>query len=318
MKLVITGGTGLVGNALCERLKLSHDISVITRHKKNAAKQLDNSIKVVEWQTPECQAVIHDSDVIINLAGENIGARFWTQKQKKRILSSRVTATERIVKAAIKAPSPPRLINASAIGIYGLKKSLKAQNEHVFTEISQLPSQKSDFLTKVGQAWEGALQPAIDKKLSVVCLRFGVILSPKGGMLKKLLLPFKLGLGGRVGSGQQPLSWVALEDVVRAIEFMIERPALSGAFNIVAPEIVTQEKFTERLAKALHRPAILPMPTFLVRWLFGEMGECLLLNGQSVKGDKIVSAGFHYQFRSLNSYLNKTFSTTETKETTAS
>lgn len=307
MKLVIAGGTGLVGQAVCDRLKKSHDITIITRNKKKASQQVDEGIQVCEWRETKFQSLIQESDVVINLAGENIGARYWTRHQKARILSSRVTATERIVASAITASNPPRLINASAIGIYGFKKTLKAQKEHVFTEISKLPSVKSDFLTKVGQAWENALQPAIDKKLTVVGLRFGVILSPKGGMLKKLLLPYKLGLGGRIGSGQQLISWVALADVVRAIEFMIERPALSGVFNIVAPDVVSQEKFARTLAKSLHRPAIIPMPTFLVKWLFGEMGDCLLLNGHLIKGEKIVSAGFHYQNRSLATYFNRLF-----------
>jgi hypothetical protein len=301
MKIVLTGGTGLVGKALVSVLADKHDLIIITRDKEKAKSSVEKNITIMAWEALE--KALLGCDVVIHLAGENIGARFWTKKQKARILSSRLLTTQKIVNACLTMKNPPRLINASAIGIYGLKDTLKEAQETLFTESSSLPSSSHDFLTEVGQAWEGALQPAIEKGLSVTCLRFAVILSPKGGMLKKVLLPFKLGLGGRVGSGAQPFSWVALHDVIRAIQFILDKPDLSGPFNIVAPERLSQLKFAKILAKALHRPAVIPMPAMMVKLLFGEMGECLLLKGQAVSGERLKKAGFQYEHETLESLV---------------
>jgi len=183
-------------------------------------------------------------------------------------------------------------MNASAIGIYGIQTTLEQQQQVTYTEESLIPEPSNDFLSYVGCQWEERLDKA--KELSIVKLRFGVVLSPKGGMLAKLLPAFKLGLGGRIGSGSQPISWIAIDDVIGVIAYLMEREELTGAFNLVAPQVLSQYEFARTLAKKLKRPCIFSMPAWVVKLLFGQMGEELLLSGQRVASTRLNDYSFTY------------------------
>ncbi len=302
MNIVITGATGLVGEALVRALRDSHNIVAISRDVRKASKQFPK-LSFKSWDYKELSRIIEKSDVVINLAGENIGAKYWTAAQKQKILSSRINATQQVVKACCEAEVPPRIINASAIGIYGLQPTPKKQKQIAYNEKSPLPAPPVDFLSEVGVNWEADLEPAVEAGLNVVRLRFAVILSKQGGMLQKLLLPFKLGLGGRVGSGEQPLSWVTLTDVVRLIEFILEDNLINGALNVVAPQVVTQQDFANTLAKLLNRPSVIPMPSCWVKLLFGQMGKELLLAGQAVESTTLPAIGFRFKHQTLEEGL---------------
>lgn len=308
MNIVITGGSGLVGRHLVPVILRGNEITVITRNTHRASRYLPKTIRLIQWENEQYKQIIADSDVVINLAGENIGGHLWSTKQKEKIISSRVKSANRIVNACLAATGKsPRIINASAIGVYGVKSTLGEQMNTCFTEDTVLPTGNKDFLSAVGTEWENALIPAIERGVSVVKLRFAVILSPNGGMLKKILFPFKMGLGGRIGTGKQPVSWVALDDVIRVIQCVISNPEISGALNVVAPEVVSQHEFARCLAKALRRPCLLPMPGFLVRLLFSEMGETLLLSGQHVKGLRLPELDFEYKYKRLDALFSNLF-----------
>ena len=293
MKLLIAGGTGFVGKGIVNKLKKNHQITVVTRSSKKSI-QLYPDIESIEWSSNILTTLIQEADVVINLVGENIGNKRWTSTIKNKIISSRVKSTKKLCEIieSIEPSSRPRLLNASAIGIYGLQKSINEQNCNVYTEDSLLPSPPLDFLSTVGQAWEGPLDSS--KIENVVKLRFGVILHPSGGMINKLYLPFKFGLGGKVGSGKQPISWISLEDVIGIISYLIDNPNLNGVFNLVTKNILSQHEFAQTFAKILNRPCVFPMPSIVVKFLFGQMGKELLLNGQSVSSNRLYSYNFKY------------------------
>lgn len=294
MKILIAGASGLIGQALVAAWQDQHDIVVLGRDVVKLKKVFPQQTAITWTQLQSVEGF----DVVINLAGANIGQGRWTAKRKQVILNSRVTATQQLAALCAKASSPPRLLSASAIGVYGLSAELQ-----VFDEQSALPTPPQDFLAEVGAAWEAALSEAEQAGVPVTKMRFGVVLARHGGALAKMLPVFKLGLGGPIGSGQQPFSWVALADIVRAITFVIEHPELTGPVNIVAPEVATQKQFAQALGKALHRPAFFPLPAWLVKLQFGQMGEELLLNGVSVKSQKLIEAGFVFQHAALSECL---------------
>ncbi len=237
------------------------------------------------WIPPNsagCNAIVH-------LAGKNI-AGYWTAKFKQEVRDSRVQGTQTLATAAAesfrRSGQPGVFIAASAIGYYG------SRGDELLTEESA-PGQ--GFLPEVSQEWEAATNPAREAGLRVVNLRFGVVLSRNGGALKSMLLPFQLGLGGRVASGRQYWSWVSLDDVVGVILFALENDSLRGPVNVVSPEPARNEEFARALGETLHRPTIFPLPAFVVRALMGEMGEAALLGSARVEPAKLKSAG--YQFR---------------------
>ncbi len=300
MKLLIAGGTGFVGQALVNELKNIHQITVLSRNSNKSLKLFSN-IATAEWNDENLKNIVEDVDVVINLVGENIGSKRWSNSVKSAIISSRIKATSQLcnIIESINKENRPRLFNASAIGIYGLQSNIEMQQSYIYTEDSNLPSPPTDFLSEVGQQWESPLNKS--KNIDIVKLRFAVILDHSGGMLKKVHLPFKLGLGGRIGSGKQPFSWIALKDVVGIISYLLDTPQLNGTFNLVAPQVVSQKEFAILFAKHLKRPAIMPMPSCLVKLLFGQMGDELLLRGQNVSSVKLTD----YKFKC--STLKKTF-----------
>lgn len=268
MNIAVAGGTGFIGSALVARLReRGDDVRVLGRNETSNA------------------------TVVINLAGENIGKR-WTEARKREIVESRVQTTNRLVDAR-----PSTLINASAVGYYG------PRGDEVLDESS---SGGSGFLAEVTRKWEAAAHRA-DAFARVVILRFGVVLGRSGGALKQMALPFRLGAGGPIGSGEQWMSWVDRQDVIRAIEWAIDQPSVRGTYNITAPNPVRNREFARALGRALHRPAIVPTPAFALRLAFGEMAGEMLLTGQRVIPARAMREGFAFRYPTLDASLAANF-----------
>ena len=288
MNILVTGATGLVGTALVSRLKGSgHSVVPLRRTAVSSGSG-------PTWN-PESGQVHLDAagslDAVVHLAGENIAQR-WTPAAKARIRASRVDATRLLSEALARAPQPPRaLVCASATGVYG-DRGAEVLDEH--------SDRGSGFLAEVCQAWEAATAPARDRGIRVVHLRLGIVLARQGGALARMLPLFRLGLGGRLGSGRQYWSWITLEDLVRVVELALLDGALSGAVNAVAPEAATNAGFTAALARALHRPAFLPVPALFVRAVLGEMGREALLASARVRPARLLEAGFSFRFPDLD------------------
>lgn len=292
MKIIIAGSSGLVGTALVSFLtEKGHDVQRLVRKNPKG-----NDIK---WDPDALQvdrAPFERADIVINLAGDNVASGYWTQFKKKRILDSRVNTTKTIAQCLMNLNHPPKLwINASATGFYG------SRGDEILTEQS---TNGSGFLAKVCREWEAAAQPAINAGVNVAFLRTGVVLSSEGGALGKMLTPFKLGLGGKIGSGKQYMSWISIHDMVSIIAFIMEK-GLTGPINIVSPGPVTNEQFTKVLGKVLHRPTFLAMPEFAARFVLGEMADEMLLASQRVEPKKLQAAGYSFIDTNLESTLQK-------------
>ena len=233
-------------------------------------------------------------DAVIHLAGESIVGR-WTAAKKAKIRDSRVAGTLHLAQALARAEAKPKVfVCGSAIGYYGNR------GDEVLTEES---AAGRGFLAQVCQEWEEATTPAVQAGIRTAHLRTGIVLSPKGGALGAMLGPFKLGLGGRTGDGRQWMSWIDVQDMVGAINHILKNELLRGAVNMVAPKPVRNAEFAATLASVLSRPAIFPMPAFVAKALFGEMGEELLLGGQKVEAGKLISSGYSFRYRELRESL---------------
>lgn len=299
MNILIAGATGFIGSELVKRLRPSHQITVLGRSERHLQARFPNPIKTITWEAlPELNATNYD--LIINLSGANIGEKRWTEAVKTQLIVSRVRSNERLIAWLDNYNATPRIMCANAVGIYGLQE----ENGPPLDENSPIDFQdKKDFLQEIGIAWQHSLQPAIDKGLEVTTLRFGVVLKKGQGMLKKLQLPYSLGLGHTLGQGKQSLSWIHYADAINAILFLIDNPAEIGAFNITSPNPVKQHYFAATFSNLLQRPLWLKMPELVIKILFGEMGECLLLKGQNVVPKRLLSLGFRFQYPRLNDAL---------------
>ena len=289
MNILVSGSTGLLGSALLPALNATgHQVTRLVRSDAGA------SGPVVLWD-PQAGFLetkgLEGLDAVVHLAGENIAAGRWTAAQKARIRESRVKGTHLLSTALSQMHSPPKVFAcASAIGFYGNR------GEEILREESTCGP---GFLAEVCRDWEEAASIAARKGIRVVHFRFGVILSPKGGALAKMLLPFRLGLGGVVGSGKQYMSWISLEDAARAALHALNTPTLQGPLNLVAPNPVRNREFTKSLGRALSRPTLFPMPAFAARLAFGEMADDLLLASARVVPAKLESSGFSFLFPEL-------------------
>jgi uncharacterized protein len=296
-QIVLTGASGLIGSSLRTSFQASQrEIVQLVRPGSQASENEPT------WDPyaavpidPSSVSRLEGSVAAIHLSGANVSGHRWTDSYKKTILESRTQPTLALAKvlAGLRA-KPSVLLSASAIGIYGNRGS------EYLDEASGLGS---GFLAEVCQAWEKATQPAADAGIRVVHLRFGVVLAPEGGALAKMLPIFRLGLGGRLGSGRQWMSWVALPDVVRAIEFTLNAQQLRGAVNVVAPQPVTNSEFTHALGQVLRRPTLLPAPAFALKATFGEMAEEALLASQRAVPERLEAASFNFQYRDIQSAL---------------
>lgn len=287
MKVAVTGASGFIGSALVADLRQQgHEVF---RFVRRAAAAPDER----PWNPsgPAEASTFEGMDAVVHLAGKNIAAARWSAAQKDAILSSRVSGTRCVAESIARAGRKPSvLVTASAIGIYG------DRGDEVLTE-SSAPG--AGFLADVGKQWEAATQAASSAGVRTVCLRIGIVLSTAGGALPRMLPPFRAGLGGRIGSGRQWMSWIDLADVTGLISFSLANPRLHGPINAVAPNPATNAEFTRALAETLHRPAIFPLPALMVRLLLGEMGRELLLGSQRVQPALAQAAGFRFRYPEL-------------------
>jgi uncharacterized protein len=297
MKILVTGSTGLVGTALVKELvRNGHTACRLIRSHSVVPGGAKEGFDV-SWNpaTGELGGAGVGADAVVNLAGASIAEGRWTKGRKALLYSSRIDTTRALVNALAKTNARPRvLVSASAIGIYG------DRGEEVLTEESK-PG--ADFLAGLTREWEAEAVKAEALGIRVVLARFGIVLARQGGALAKMLLPFKLGVGGRLGSGKQWMSWITLEDVVGIIRFTLENGAVRGAVNVVAPQAVQNAEFTKVLAKALHRPALFPAPAFALRLALGEMADALLLSSQHVTPRKLQQLGYSFLHSDLPSAL---------------
>ena len=289
MRIAVSGASGFIGSAVVRRLEREgHQVSRLVRGVAKAGE--------IHWIPAGAldTAPLEGLDAVVHLAAENISGR-WTHGKKSRIVNSRVQGTLTIAASLARLQQKPKvLVSASAIGFYG------SRGDETLDE-SSAPG--GDFLAEVARQWEAATEAASRAGIRVAMMRFGVVLGGSGGALKKMLGPFKMGVGGRMGSGQQWMSWVALEDAAGAVEHAIANGSVRGPVNVVAPNPVRNAGFTKVLGEVLHRPTVFPMPEFAVKLAFGEMGESLLLGSQRVAPKKLQESGYQFKFPELKEAL---------------
>lgn len=307
MKILVTGSTGLVGKTLVAALvKEGHSVCRLVRPGTNVNDEAGGFNVAWNPATGELGGAAVGPDAVVNLAGASIADGRWTPKRKEELRTSRVNTTRALIEALGKMNAKPTvLISASAIGYYG------SRGEEVLKEES---GGGEDFLAGIVRDWEAEALKAEVWRTRVVLARFGIILASDGGALPKMVTPFKLGLGGRLGSGKQWMSWIALEDVIEILKLCLERTPIrgavnfapiSGALNVVAPEPVTNAEFTKALASVLHRPAILPAPKIALRLALGrELADALLLASQRVVPKTLEKLGYAFRHRELGSALH--------------
>ncbi|MBM3789643.1 MAG: TIGR01777 family protein [Acidobacteria bacterium] len=289
----VTGSTGLVGSALVASLRLSG--GEVRRLVRSESPGEPGSIRWNPRTGETDMAALEGLDAVVHLAGENIAGGRWTPARKRRIKDSRVLGTRHLVQALGRLANPPAcLVSASAIGYYGGRGGEKLTEES---------GPGSGFLAEVCREWEAAAQPAADRGIRLVILRIGIVLSKSGGALATMLTPFRLGLGGRLGSGGQYMSWITLDDLVGAILHALHDGTLAGPVNAVAPSPVTNREFTGTLGRVLNRPAVLPLPGFVARLGLGEMADELLLASTRVEPDRLLRAGYVFRHSRLEPAL---------------
>lgn len=295
MKIIITGGTGLLGEKLVDALlEKNHDVIVLSRN-PHKAKQLPGGAKLVQWDSQSAAGWVKyadGADVIINLAGENLAGegffpKRWDHERRQRIVRSRLQAGQAVVAAVEQAKQKPKaVIQASAIGYYG------PQDNRLLDEASP-PG--NDFLAETCVQWESATAGVTALGVRQIVTRIGVVLTPEGGALQRLLLPFKFFVGGPFGDGQQWYSWIHVDDVIRALVFLAESSTASGIYNLTAPNPVTNANFSKALGEVLQRPSWLPVPGFAMRLAFGEVST-VVLDGQRVLPKRLLADGFEFMF----------------------
>ena len=294
MRILITGASGLIGKALRPTLEAKGYELIL------ASRREPPDDRHIQW-SPDTGfadadvARLEGLDAVIHLAGENVSGLRWTEEKKKAIRDSRVFGTRSLIETFDKLKAKPKaIISGSAIGFYG------DRGDEVMTE-SSAPGKT--YLSEVCKEWEAESRRAEDMGIRTVLLRTGIVLSKDGGALATMMTPFKLGVGGVVGSGKQWMSWISLDDVVGIINFALENESVRGAVNVVAPNPVTNEEFTKTLGSVLYRPTFLPLPEFAVHMMFGEMGDALLLDSTRVIPKRLQDNGYKFGFTNLKAAL---------------
>ena len=286
MKILVSGASGVIGSALVRAATAAgHTVTPLVRKRGVPSS--------VYWD-PEAGSLdgasLEGTDAVVHLAGESIASRRWTKAQKDRILGSRVKSTQLLASTLSRMKRCPAvMVSASAIGIYG------DCGDRILTENSPVGN---DFLAGVCREWERATAPASNAGIRVVLLRTGIVLAKDGGALPKMVMPFKFGVGGKIGSGRQYMSWIDLDDEVQVVLHCLQKESLRGPVNSVGPSPVTNSEFTKALGRALSRPSVLPLPAFAARLMLGEMADALLLSSQRIEPDSLLASG--YVFRSTN------------------
>ena len=289
-KIVVTGATGLVGKKLCEILKSRGDkISVVSQNKDEAKKIIPFANNIYSWKEKNFHEVFEDVDSVIHLSGANIGAKRWSDSYKEKILSSRIETTKLIVSSFKKLSQKPKsFIGASAIGIYG------DRGDELLTENSSLGS---DFLADVCKEWESETEKASELGIRTCSMRTGIVLSNEEGAMKKMLLPFKLFVGGPLGNGKQYFSWVHIDDVVNGYLFCIDNN-VNGKFNLASPNPVTMKEFAKTLGIEMKRPALFNVPKFALQLILGEGADAVLAS-QKIKPERLLNEKFQFKFLNL-------------------
>ena len=292
MKILITGGTGFIGSSLIEDLsRENHQITILTR--KKSLKNLSSNVDFIN----NLDDKKFDFNVVINLCGEPISQR-WTKNAAKKIYNSRIKLTKELSKKILKSDNPPHtFISGSAIGYYGTSDS------KIFQENSRATKQKL-FSQRVCKDWEFVAQKSA-KKTRLIILRTAVVLGKNGGILSKLMLPFKMGLGGKIGSGKQPFSWIHLDDMVGAIKHLLNNQSAEGVFNLSAPKISDNLEFSQVLARNLNRPCLFSTPAFVMKLIYGKMADEILLNGQKTYPKNLLDSGYVFKFNEIHDAIRK-------------
>ena len=291
MHILVTGATGLVGSKLLPLLKADgHEVSTLTRRASRSPSERT-------WNPDSGSlpaATLDGIDAIIHLAGENIGDSRWTVAKKKRIRDSRVIGTRMLAEAAAKSGRVKAFVSASAIGFYGDRGT---------EQLTESSSPGTGFLPEVCRDWEGAAEPARAAGIRVVNLRLGVVMDHAGGALSKMLLPFKMCVGGIIGNGQQYWSWLTADEAARMFQYAVNNESLSGPVNAVSPAPATNYEFTKALGRVLHRPTIFPLPAFMAKLVLGEMAQDLILASTRVIPAKLQAAGYQFVHPEIDSAL---------------
>ncbi len=290
LHVAVTGATGLLGSSLVPLLTTGgHRVSPVTRRRNVAgAIHWDPAAGLID------AAALEGVDAVVHLAGENVGSR-WTDHRKRRIRDSRVEGTMLLAEALAALKRPPRvLVSASGVGSYGNR------GDEVLTEEAIPEGAPTDFFVELGRDWEGATHPASAAGIRVVILRLGIVLTPAGGALGRMLPPFRLGVGGPLGSGKQWVSWISIDDAIGAFHHALVTESLAGATNAAAPEPVTSRTFAATLGRVLKRPAVLPAPAPVLKLLFGEMADTALLAGQRLSSARLVGSGYTFRHPTLD------------------
>jgi uncharacterized protein (TIGR01777 family) len=299
-KVIVSGASGLVGSELLRLLQDGeYEVSRLVRKQSDiGGGDMWSRRDLVPWDPVAGEldaAMLEGAEAVVHLAGENIAVGRWNNARKKKIRESRIDGTRLLCEKLAEMPTSPKvLICASAIGYYGHR------GDEALTEES--PAGEG-FLPDVCREWEEATEAAVTAGIRVIRLRIGIVLSPRGGALRKMLGPFKMGAGGKIGDGRQYMSWISLDDLAAAIVHCIEDESISGAVNAVAPEPVTNKVFTKTLGKVLRRPTMFPLPAFAAKIIFGEMAEAMLLCSSRVVPKVLPGSGFEFAHPELESAL---------------
>lgn len=294
MKIVATGFSGMIGTELAKKLSKKYELVRLVRKISHVSSLPGGEAVWTPADVSDWAKEIDGAHAVINLSGESIAGKRWTPTQKKELISSRLTTTKALVEAIAKAKKKPKVfLSASAIGIYGPRDA---------APLSESVDPGSGFLADLCKEWERQALKAQSPETRVVLLRTGIVLGRRGGALAKMLPPFRMGLGGPLGSGQQIMSWIHLQDEVDAIVYALENESIAGPVNLTAPNSVSMKGFAKSLGKALHRPALFPVPAFVLKLLLGEMSE-MLLTGQNVKPTKLLDQGYRFRYPDLDGAL---------------
>lgn len=304
MRITIAGGTGFIGRFLTNHyLQQGHNVTVIGRNVDKIKQTFIDRVQPLNWESVNT-STLENTGLLINLTGAGIADKRWTLERKKEIVDSRTSATSILAHlcAELGNASPP-LFNASAVGIYGIQNPQTIGLPPALDETTSLDKETQDYASHIVKQWEAVAKPAQEKNVRVVFMRFGVVLGKNGGALAKMTQPFRYFLGGKMGSGRQPFSWVCIVDLCRAIDFLLNHAEIKGPVNIVAPECVTQAQLAATIGRVLNKPSFMITPDFMLKLAFGEMAEELLLNGQHVAPKVLLDNGFTFQYPDLESAL---------------
>jgi len=301
MKIVLFGGSGFLGRHLVPKLlSKGHGVILVSRRSDVVRRTIVPFVDVVEWSIPDkLRSILEGVDAVVNLTGESIGTKRWSDARKKKLLTSRIESTRTIVEAIGKTSVKPSvLLNASAVGYYG-----NVAND----EVTENHPPGNDFLADLCVQWEAEAKKAEPMGVRVILPRTGIVLAKDGGALQRMLLPFKMFVGGPLGSGTQWFPWIHIEDEINATIHLLEHPSISGPTNLAAPEVITMRQFSSALGRAMHRPSWASVPSFVLKVALGEMADALVLGGQKVVSRKLIESGYLFKFSNVDEALEEIF-----------